>query len=547
MSQRVLGIDLGTYSVKVTWLEKAQGRLVLTKALEQPLALHTRLSHEELCGLALEAIAKSNDMTADHLAVSVPGIWISNRIQEFPFTQIKKIQQAMEFQLEGLLPFEMDEMHIDGDVLEKTESQSKVLLSYVRRERFQSLLNSLEKAGLDPRFMGADATDLSHIALTALVPLNTHYMICDIGHSKTNLIIMNGRQMRYVRTLGVGGIHFTRAIQRTFNLNYDKAEAMKLSRGRLIVKESEQDQVSRILGNVAKELVSGIKQTLLGFESTIGPETIHCVCVTGGGSRLVGLMETLSYHLRQNVMELDGLHGLDHNLPDTTLANGTFLQAIAASLRPLYPLRTQRINFRKGLFAFKRDLNILTNELKAVAILVALVVGLGAGYYFYSDMHFSHKKKLLDQYVTQLVVSEMPELKPAGKGGAVNVAGLMRSLSKRYASLAGDVRTLSGQNRLTPVAALDAISASLPVKKDVYFQVNDFTFTDDFLSLDAVSNDPLNFQKIVDELRKNKIFESIETMDPQSLPNNVWRMTMKLNLKALNPEESDQNASVEEP
>ena len=79
-----------------------------------------------------------------------------------------------------------------------------------------------------------------------MVPNEGYYALLDIGHNSANFLIMEGKELRYVRSIGIAGYHFTRAVQRAFNLNYEKAEALKLSRGKLYIRENESDHVSRI-------------------------------------------------------------------------------------------------------------------------------------------------------------------------------------------------------------------------------------------------------------------------------------------------------------
>ena len=49
-------------------------------------------------------------------------------------------------------------------------------------------------------------------------------------------------------------------------MSFDKAESLKIDRGRVSVKEEELDQISRAIQTVAEELIVQIRQTYVGFK-----------------------------------------------------------------------------------------------------------------------------------------------------------------------------------------------------------------------------------------------------------------------------------------
>lgn len=331
MSQTILGIDIGTYSVKVLHLERRVQELQILDYIEEPLNLHTRQTHAEQVTSSLQKIFANHILDADVVCVSLPGHLLSTRILELPFSNAKKISQVIEFELEGFIPFPVEDIFLDYHVLRQHEGQSQVLCAYMQEENFKKYFECLEAAAVDAKYFGADFTDLAGIAQIAMIPHEGYYAICDIGHSKTNFLIMEGKELRYVRTIGIGGYHFTRAIQRSFNLNFEKSDALKISRGKLYVHESDSDQISRILNKVATELVASIKQTFLGSRKYLPDISIPAIYCCGGGAKLLGILDHLSFHLRTNVFELDTLNFINQELDDPEEVNKTIPQTFLNS------------------------------------------------------------------------------------------------------------------------------------------------------------------------------------------------------------------------
>ncbi len=531
MSQKILGIDLGTYSVKVVHLERQVQDLKILNFIEEELPQHSRHTHEEEVKLALDKIFANHILDADVVAASLPGQLLSARILDLPFTGNSKISQMMDFELEGHIPFAVEDIFSDFHVLSQEGNGSKVLSVYTQEAHVRKYLDMLASCGIDPKYFGADFTDLAAIAHVALIPKEGHYVICDIGHTKTNVLVMEGRNLRYVRTVGLGGYHFTRAVQRVFNLNYEKAEALKLSRGKVSIRDEDADQISRLLFKVAKELTSSIKQTLMGTWHTYGSIPISVIYCCGGGSKLVGLSDFLSFHLRANVFELDTLNFFSHSFDDTEELGKIIPQSLALVTRPIFAGRVPRVNFRKGPFAFKQDLQLIANEFKSVAAMMILVLVLGLTYYFYAGHQFQSKMQDIDEKVAKA----FPDIKPTktGKGkdkdkitpGKFLADALLKAKSKL-----ADLEEMSagGDSGANVVQVMYDISAALPPKSDVNFEVKEFNFADGFVRLNASTTDTLNVDKIVGALVEAQKFSSVEPTDAKPQPGGRWDFTIKM-------------------
>lgn len=536
MAQKILGIDIGTYSVKFLLLERSFNDFRVLHFVEQPLNLQTRLPHEELVALAIEQVFQNDPMPADIVSSSLSGHLISCRLIELPFTNTKKIDQVIEFELEGFIPFPVEDLHFDYHVLQKNEESSQVLCAYLQEENFVKYLDHLSQAHSDPKYFGSDMTDLANIAQIAMVPEDDYYLLCDIGHSKTNICIMQGKELRYARTIGLGGLHFTRAIQRSFNVNYEKAESLKLSRGKLYVRESETDQISRILNHVAKELVSQIKQTVLGFESITGPQNISSLYCVGGGSKLPGLTEFISFHLRVNVLDIDPLSLISHDLDEEHVDKVIMIQAVANAIRPVYSNRLPRINFRKGPFAFKQDIQVFTREMKTVGGLLGFILLLGVGYYFYAGHYYQEKMTAVDRKISQVAkASDLVQIKKRA-----SVKRYLRAARSKLKEIKDQTSVVTGENSISVLEVMEEISKSLPAKNEVKFEISEFSYNDGFVRVDAHTDDPLSVSKISDALKASPLFAQVDTTDPQPKPNKRFDFKMTLNV-----EKSDKKSSEE--
>lgn len=533
MSQKILGIDLGTFSVKVLYLERRVQDLQILEFIEEPLNLSSRVSHEEQVVSTLQKILSDRHFEPDVTSMSLPGHLLASRVLDLPFTNTKRISQLIEFELESFLPFPIEEVFSDFHVLQQEANESQVLCVYTQEKSLAGYMDALVDAEIEPKYFGADFTDLAGIAHVAMVPKDGYYAMLDIGHSSTNLVIMEGSEMRYARAIGIGGYHFTRAIQRAFNLNFEKAEALKISRGKLHIRETDSDQVSRILNKVARELSSLVKQTFLAARRLNSDIHVNSIYYSGGASRMIGLPEFLSFHLRCNVFNLDCLNYMTHGFEDPEEVNTVIPQVLSAAIRPIYSNKMPRINFRKGPYAYTQDLQMITNELKSVGAFVIVIILLGVGYYFYADSFYSDKMVSIDKKIEQVIKKDFREIKVRkgrkNKGGSSRLRSYLKSAKSKLKEFKKSSPAFT-KGSDTVVHLMYDISSALPTKKDVNFEVKEFTYSEDFVRLNASTNDTLNVEKIIEALKKSDKFGDIESSDAKPKPGNIWDFTLKIAL-----------------
>lgn len=483
MAQRILGIDIGSYSVKVTQINRFLRDFELINYYEQVINPGTRLTYEESVAAALQALAEKNNLTADIVAVGLPAHHLSCRVIELPFTNIKKIEQTIDYELEAHIPVPLDELLVDYHILSVEENRSTILVAYVPKARFVKYLDLLQVAGLDPKYVGLDSIDLSNITRVAMVPQEDVYAIMDIGHEKTNICVMEGLQLRYVRSVTIGGLHFTRAIQKAFHLNFEKAEGLKLDRGRVSLKDEKLDQISRPCQNVAEELIISIKQTYLGYRQIYPDRQWSALYITGGGSRIPGLGDMISSALRMHVGELDCLDFIDHKLAQPEICRDLIAPSLSQTLRVIFSNRAIKINFRRGEFSFQRDFKAIGGEIKQLGVWFGIVLFLGIFYFLFSYYTLSSRIDKVDKGLAQAAVKVLPELKGQEKKGAKQ---LLNIIASKTAEIKPQLDAMqSGASGVGPLTALMEISKRLPPKDELQVDVDDFTFTGDRISIEG--------------------------------------------------------------
>ena len=335
------------------------------------------------------------------------------------------------------------------------------------------------------------------------------WVVVDIGHEKTNICVMDGLKLKYVRSLTIGGVHFTHAVQKAFKLNYEKAESLKVDRGRVAVKEEGLDQISRILQEQAQELLVLIRQTYLGYRQIYPDRPWNAIYLCGGGSKLPGLADLISSSMRLNVSTLDCLEFIDHRLDHPDAHRESIPLALALTLKVIFSNRAIKINFRRGEFAYKKDIRALGTEIKQAGVWFVAVLALGVAHYFFSYYSFKLRIDKADEQIVKMVVSALPELK---NQKTKTVGKLLTIVNGKIGEVHTQLEALKPTSGApTPLMLLLEVSKKIPSKDEMKLDVDDFSFTGDYIRIDGRTTSFEAVDKLKNSLSTSPYFKNVET------------------------------------
>ncbi len=505
MPQVILGIDVGSYSIKVARAERSLGEFYVTDFYELPLVTHDVLTPEQATTALLTKFFEEKKWQYDTVVSSLSGYQCSSRVLEFPFNQPKKIDSALEFELETHVPFSIEDLAIDYIILEKTPNHSKVLSFYTPKAELVKFLNILTQAAAEPRYVGVECVDLAGLHLSGMLPPEGYYILLDIGHSKTNLCVMEGSELRFARTLAIGGKNITHEIARKLEIDLETAEGMKVKQGQVSPFETG-DKLAAVIQEVVDELLIHIRQTLFAYYEG-GGKKIEAVYLTGGTSKLAGLDQYLSTNLRLNVSPLDVLDYSYTRLSDPEAARTVVAPSLALLFRALYPSKVNALNFRSGEFAYKRDLQMISGWSRQVAVMAVLVVFMGILYFGMSLYLLGSHEKSMNRSVSDLVSQGLQGLKKPPKG-AQEALSLVNS---RISETKDRLQKLEGGNELSALEILRLLSGALPPKQDLKLEVDDLNVASDHVRFEGRTTSYEAVDKVKNSLEKIPQFKNVQT------------------------------------
>ncbi len=389
MAHKILGIDLGAWSVKVAELEAGFRQSKLVGLYSRPLL--PREEGETDLARAARTVAEliADEELEPEMCATTLGGEATLRLVTLPFSDPKKIEQVLGYELESVIMGEVDGLVIDSVVASTTGTSTNVIAVAAPREMVQAVIDAMAAISAEPRVIGAAA--LSYAALRGQAFDDAQpQMIVDIGHRHTHVCVVQAGRVLFARSIPRGGEDVTAAIADAFRMSPDDAERAKheqafiLPAGQVPELPSHR-KVDQTVREGVRPVVRELRQTLSAYRAGGGaaPERL---LITGGGARLRGLVEHLEIELGlpSARLELDiASPFLDPELAQRlrartdeevseSLGLGLPAQALGLALAAAAPV--PQVNLRKGELAYRSDFSYLRGKAAYLAAAVMAIL-----------------------------------------------------------------------------------------------------------------------------------------------------------------------------
>ncbi len=366
----VLGLDLGSHGLKAVELRVSPRSLAPGQ-----FRVHPRVDTSSPLVEHLQRFISLHNLPLDQVACALPTHRLSTRRLEFPFSDRRRLRQAIPFEIEAETPFDLEDIFIDWNLLSGDRAHCVVAATLAKRTHVAEALATFQEAGCDPQVLEAEGLVLANLA--PIFGLEGMQLIADIGHEKTTYCaVLNGRPV-LARSTPFGGRAMTEALASELGLSFDEAEQRKCEVGALRRGDRTGGGASpgilAILDRIAREAL----RTLEAAEGRHGEGPVareaHLTLV-GGSARLDRIDEILA---KRTGLETSRLR-MPTDSPHARLIEGgdplLFAPALALALRFSGESATQ-MNFRQREYSFRQDFGqFFGRELRPTAVLAGALL-----------------------------------------------------------------------------------------------------------------------------------------------------------------------------
>ena len=182
--QKIIGLDIGSYSIKAVEIINSFKSYEITNFYEKVIPVSEDKTKEELLPICMEELFRENNLEADRIVTAMPGQFISSRIIPFNFSDPRKIANAIMFEVEDAVPFNLDEMVVEHQIIGSQGDKTMALAVMTRKNFLESFLEYLSRIDIDPKLIDVDS--LSFYNLAPHIPHSPDEVVglVDIGHEK---------------------------------------------------------------------------------------------------------------------------------------------------------------------------------------------------------------------------------------------------------------------------------------------------------------------------------------------------------------------------
>lgn len=238
--------------------------------------------------------------------ISVPGQSVFSRFVKLPSVSKEKISQIVQYEAQQNVPFPINEVVWDYQLIGGVEGEIDVMLAAIKAEIIEDLTDAVSEAGLDP-----DLVDVSPMSLYNAVRYNyselpSCTLLVDIGARSTDLLFIEEGRV-FSRSIPVGGNTITQQIMREFDLSFEDAEQMKrtqafVSFGGAYESGSEvTEKLSKSVRSVMNRMHAEITRSINFYKTQQAGSQPGMVLLTGGSSTIPYTNDFLKEKLKVEV------------------------------------------------------------------------------------------------------------------------------------------------------------------------------------------------------------------------------------------------------
>src|SRR5262252_7116138 len=271
------GLDIGSSAIKVIELKEGKGGgWGLTAFAQVPLP-HDVISEGSIKETALvsdavKECAQKAGVKGTAAVISVSGREAIMKRVPLPKVTAKELADAITLEAEHHIPFAVDDVFLDYQVVGESANSMSVVLVAVKKVKVLEYVAAVEQAGLE-----ALVVDLDAFAIQNQWELNhpeggadEAIALIDIGATVMKTNVIRGGASIFARDVPFGGHNYTQAIAQRLDIPFEKAEAAKHGQEVGVA----WDDLVPALEAVSRDLSLEVQRTFDYFASTAESERI---------------------------------------------------------------------------------------------------------------------------------------------------------------------------------------------------------------------------------------------------------------------------------
>lgn len=356
----VLGIDIGSSSIKVVQLRKDKGRAILETYGELALGPYagveigraTNLSQEKIIE-ALRDVLKESNVTTKECGISIPSSSSLLSFIHMPVSDKAQLDAMVPIEARKYVPVPISEVSLDYWPVPKEENSfsefeknstgadsskdtgTDIVLVVIHNDVLNRLSTISQSTGLSTAFFEIEIFSSMRSVVDQSLDAE---LVFDMGAGSTKLYIIDRTVLRSSHTINRGSQEITLALSRSLGVPVGEAEHMKRSIGLSAMPEHK--NIREIIDLNLDYIFSETNRVITNYQHHYN-KNLSRVILTGGGSLLKGFLDIARTRFQTEVVLGDPFSKTDAPAfltPVLKTAGPEFAVAIGIALRRLQEL-----------------------------------------------------------------------------------------------------------------------------------------------------------------------------------------------------------------
>ena len=551
MASRVFAVDLGAWSVKLAIASPGLRGATLLQVVERMVPPGDEPAEQRARGV-LAAMIDEMQLRDETGFIGVYGDQVFTQVLEFGFKHLRRaeLDKAVGGELEGVVPVDLEDMvycyeqipsaaatgpmpadMIRGRVAAPAEGM-RVLSYAMRRDRAEQLIDLGSSCGFHPRGVlacgGAAVRLVERAPSLAKARLDGAVAVIDIGHERTDVIVVYQGRAVFSRSVARAGKQVTEVISRHWKLPFEKAESAKHGDG-FVASQAEPAtseawaRISQVLTPELTLFARDLRQTLAACRARTGFQPLAAL-VVGGGARLRGIGSFLAEQLsipswrltHDDIVALAGPKiGAESagSLPIDSAALTVGMAYDAAGGRPQF-------NLRSGQLAARMDLSFLRGKAVQLGAAALAIAAFAAGS-AYADLYSLRKS---ERTLNARLAEETQQMYGSQKS-ADDVLGT--------SGPGGAGPSASPIPKATAYDVLLDINSHIPPKEKITLDIDKLDIDEQKVDISGTVKTPEELDLLVAELNKIECFKEVQRGPTEPGENGTKRFHLTITAQCM--------------
>lgn len=297
----VIGLDISSSAIKLVELSKSGNgyrvEAYAAEGLPSNAVNEKAITDVDAVGAAIRRAVKRSGSKLNDVAVAIAGDAVISKTIQLPAgLPARELEAQVELQADQYIPFPMEEVRFDFEVLGPSERDSETLdveLVASRTENVELRTSAVKAAGLNPKIV-----DVEEFALDNACKLLRHQMpnngiertvsVIDFGATTSTFAVIENNKVIYSRDFNFGGYQLTEDIMNTYGLSYEEAGKAKKLGG--LPSNYEPQVLDPFIDDMTQQVNRAMQYYLASSPDRIQPEQL---IICGGCANISGVTQVI--------------------------------------------------------------------------------------------------------------------------------------------------------------------------------------------------------------------------------------------------------------